>query len=156
MLRSIFLKVNSNLYKFTHLVIHFLFSVSSFFGDYTGDGSKCYTMADNIDGIETLATVPNGHRRMCQMHCRALGHHSTLVSSSDEFCHCAKGALKAMTPCSGSDEYEHFSTGLGFPPVSFTVWPELSTESLVYNTDVLDSQFVKVSSITKEIKISFS
>ena len=130
--------------------------MSSFFGDYTGDGSKCYTMADNIDGIETLTNVPNGQRRMCQMHCRGLGHHSTLVSSSDDNCHCAKGALKVMAPCSGSDEYKHFSTGLGFPPVSFTVWPELSTESLVYNTDVLDSQFVKVSSITKEIKLSFS
>ena len=113
-------------------------------------------MADNIDGIETLTNVPNGQRRMCQMHCRGLGHHSTLVSSSDDNCHCAKGALKVMAPCSGSDEYKHFSTGLGFPPVSFTVWPELSTESLVYNTDVLDSQFVKVSSITKEIKLSFS
>ena len=130
--------------------------MSSFFGDYTGDGSKCYTMADNIDGIETLTNVPNGQRRMCQMHCRGLGHHSTLVSSSDDNCHCAKGALKVMAPCSGSDEYKHFSTGLGFPPVSFTVWPELSTESLVYNTDVLDSQFVKVSSISREIKLSFS
>ena len=154
MLRSIFLLVNSNLYKFTHLVIHFLFSVSSFFGDYTGDGSKCYTMADNIAGIETINN--NGGRRLCQLRCRALGHHSTLVSSSDSDCHCAKGALKVMAPCTGSGEYKHFSTGLGFPPVSFTVWPELSTESLVYNTDVLDSQFVKVSSITKEIKLSFS
>ena len=94
----------------------------------------------------------------CTMHCRALGHHSTLHSSSDGDCHCVKGALsKAMTSCSGSD-YRHFSTGLGFPPVSFTVWPELSTEGSAFNTDVLDSQFVKVSSNsnTKETQISFS
>ena len=128
--------------------------MSSFYEHYTADGSKCYSKADNIDGIETFTNVDGG-RRMCQMHCRALGHHSTLHSSSDDSCHCVKGALsKAKTSCSGSD-YRHFSTGLGFPPVSFTVWPELSTEGLAFNTDVLDSQFVKVSSNTKEMQIIF-
>ena len=139
------------------LIFDFSFSVSSFYDDYTGDGFKCYALDANTDQVQTLTNVPDiggGPLKNCQMHCRSQGLQSTLESSSDPTaCLCTNKALKArkMNGCDGSNELRHFSNGIGFPPVAFNVWPNLGTEGIDYNTEILDSQFVKVSYF-KEIK----
>lgn len=103
-------------------------------------------MEDNPH-VQPLAGVTD--EQNCKLQCRASGQRFTLQSSASTDCYCTDEALKAFKVCDGDNEYRVFSNGLGFAPVSFTVYPDIPTETLTYNSAILDSQIVKVSSVEK-------
>ena len=127
--------------------------MSSFFDDFTEDGTTCYAEDANADRVRTFNSVPDiggGPLKNCQMHCRSEGLQSTLQSSSDKSsCICSNKALSAKKDgCDDINELKHFSNGIGVPPVLFNEWPkDLQAEGSDFNTDIIDSQFVKVSFI---------
>ena len=107
-------------------------------------------MEDNPH-VQPLAGVPADDKvQNCKLQCRASNKRFTLRSSASSDCYCTDEALKAFKVCDGNNEYRVFSNGLGFAPVSFTVNPtNVPTETLTYNSAILDSQIVKVNCVGK-------
>ena len=122
--------------------------VSGHYDDHTGEGNTCYSVAENSDRVQTLSVPSDVGTGValsnCRIHCRTLGLRYTLKSTEDDLCHCTEQALKSRQTCTGTSEFMLYSNGLGFAPVSFTIPIETPDATKDFNTDIIDSQLIKV------------